>query len=217
MADTRWADVSQWQGRPADNSYPHGLFAFRCYHYPDRDTLFAQNIAWARGAIASGKLWGFIVYYFYRPETDGAKILRDMVGKPDPRMVAMIDVEADHSSDYGPVTGNHSAKINAQFDALASWTGDKRQVIGYGNVGDLNTLWPSKPSGARLIVANYSSKPSYPGMFAHQYADDVPCAPFGPCDANVAYGQSAADLQAMFGFTAKTTRRRYSQMTTVSS
>ena len=199
MAETLWADVSQWQGRPADNSYPYGLFAFRCYHYPDRDTLFAANIGWARQAVTAGRLWGFIVYYFYRPETDGAKILRDMVGKPDPRMVAMIDVEGDHNSKYGPVTGNQSSRINAQWQALASWLGDARRVIGYGNVGDLNGLWPSKPPGVRLVVANYSSVPSYPGMFAHQFTDHQPTAPFGPCDCNRA-AMDAGQLQAMFGF-----------------
>jgi hypothetical protein len=75
-------------------------------------------------------------------------------------------------------------------------------VVGYGNVGDLNGLWPQKPTGIRLIVANYSFNPSYPGKFAHQFADNHVTPPFGPCDINSADGMSPTDLQNMFSFAA---------------
>jgi hypothetical protein len=112
-------------------------------------------------------------------------------------MVAMIDVE----SDGGKVHGDQSAQINREYNELASWLGDKRRVIGYGNVSDLNTLWPHKPPAIRLIVAAYGSNPGYPGKFAHQFTDHANTPPFGPSDLNSADGMSAHDLQLMFGMT----------------
>ena len=44
-------------------------------------------------------------------------------------------------------------------------------MIGYGNVGDLNNVWPNKPPGIRLVVATYGRNPPYPGEVAHQYTD----------------------------------------------
>jgi peptidoglycan hydrolase-like protein with peptidoglycan-binding domain len=111
-------------------------------------------------------------------------------------MVAMIDVE----SAGGQVRGNQSSAINAQFNELAHWLGNPRRVIGYGNTSDLATLWPAKPAGIRLVVASYGSKPSYAGMFGHQYTDRGSCGPFGTCDMNSADGMSRQDLQSMFGF-----------------
>jgi peptidoglycan hydrolase-like protein with peptidoglycan-binding domain len=73
-------------------------------------------------------------------------------------------------------------------------------VIGYGNTSDLATLWPNKPAGLRLVIAAYGSKPSYAGMFGHQYTDSGSCGPFGTCDLNSADGMSQQDLEAMFGF-----------------
>jgi hypothetical protein len=137
-----------------------------------------------------------MVYYFYRPGINGAKNLMGQVGTPDPRMVAMIDVE----SAGGQVSGNQSSAINAEFNELASWLGDPRRVVGYGNTSDLGTLWPSKPPGIRLVIAAYGSSPSYPGMFAHQYTEKGACVPFGTCDMNSADGMSQQDLEDMFGF-----------------
>jgi hypothetical protein len=68
-------------------------------------------------------------------------------------------------------------------------------------VSDLNTLWPQKPPGIRLIVAAYGSNPGYPGKFAHQFTDHANTPPFGPSDLNSADGMSAHDLQLMFGMT----------------
>jgi peptidoglycan hydrolase-like protein with peptidoglycan-binding domain len=195
MTDTQWADISEFQ-IPANDTYPHNFICIRSNDGNHVDRNIQANLSWCRSRRASGKLWGFIVYYFYRPGADGAQVLMSQVGTPDPRMVVMIDVE----SAGGQVSGNQSAAINAQFDELASWLGDQRRVIGYGNPSDLGTLWPSKPAGIRLVIASYGSKPSYPGMFGHQYTDRGSCGPFGTCDMNSADGMSQQDLEAMFGF-----------------
>lgn len=195
--DTIWSDTSEFQ-HGADNSYPHSLYAFRSHDGAHNDNQFMHNITWANAAVEDGRLWGYIVYYFYRPGFEGAASLKHRIGPhPSPRMVAMIDVE----SAGGQVHGNQSEQINSEFHELAAWLGSPRRVIGYGNVTDLNALWPHKPAGARLIVAAYGSNPGYPGKFAHQFTDHANTPPFGPSDLNSADGMSAHDLQVMFGMT----------------
>lgn len=196
MANTQWADVSEFQV-PANDRYPWNFFCLRSNDGAHRDKHFSQNFAWANKAVNMGKMFGYLVYYFYRPGFDGSALLRVMVGNPPPaRLAVMIDVEGGG----GKVSGNQSAAINAQHAALSRWLGDSRRVVGYGNTHDLNALWPTKPSGLRLVIAAYGTNPDYPGKFAHQYADNVPCAPFGPCDANSADNMSQADMEAMFGW-----------------
>lgn len=195
MTDTQWADISEWQP-PVDDSYPYDFICIRSNDGNHIDQKIQANLSWCKSRRASGKLWGFMVYYFYRPGIDGAKNLISQVGTPDSRMVAMIDVEAAG----GQVSGDQSAAINAQYTELASWLGDPRRVVGYGNTSDLDLLWPSKPSGIRLVIAAYGSDPGYPGKFAHQYTDSGACAPFGTCDMNSADSMSPQDLENMYGF-----------------
>jgi peptidoglycan hydrolase-like protein with peptidoglycan-binding domain len=195
MADTQWADISEFQ-KPVDNSYPYQVLCIRSNDGNYQDKNFNTNRAWCDSAVASGKLAFYIVYYFFRPSMTGFPTLKARVGTPNPKMAVMIDVE----SDGGKVSGNQSGNINSEFNQAASWLGSASRVIGYGNVGDLNNLWPQKPAGIRLVVANYSSNPSYAGKFAHQYTDKGPCAPFGTCDMNSADGMAISDLNAMFGF-----------------
>lgn len=195
MTDTLWSDISHFQV-PVNDRYPYHFLCFRSNDGTFLDTHFTQNIAWARQAVRTGRMFGFMVYYFYRPGVNGAKVLMSRVGKPDPRMAVMIDVE----SAGGQVAGNQSAAINAQHDELAKWLGSANRVVGYGNVSDLGALWPSKPHGIRIVVAAYGSNPSYPGKFAHQFSDNTSTPPFGPSDFNSADGMSAGDLERMFGF-----------------
>ena len=194
---TLWSDVSEFQS-PANNSYPYNFFAFRSHDGSHNDANFLANAAWANGSVASGKLWGYICYYFYRPGFNGAASFINRIGPhPNPKMVAMIDVE----SAGGQVHGNQSAQINGEFNELAHYLGRPHRVIGYGNTSDLNALWPTKPSGIKLIIAAYGSNPGYPGKFAHQFEDNANTRPFGPSDLNSADGMTPHDLQTMFGFT----------------
>ncbi len=195
MTDTQWADISEFQV-PVNDTYPHDFICIRSNDGNHIDNHIQGNLSWCKSRRASGKLWGFMVYYFYRPGVDGAKNLMAQVGTPDPRMAVMIDVEAAG----GQVSGDQSAAINAQYHELTSWLGDARRVVGYGNTSDLGTLWRSKPSGLRLVIAAYGTNPGYPGKFAHQFTDSGSCAPFGTCDMNSADGMSRQDLQSMFGF-----------------
>ena len=128
-----------------------------------------------------------------------------MVGAPHPRMAVMIDVES-----WGrQITGDQSDGINRAYWAIADWLGERRRVIGYGNVGDLNRLWPVKPEGIRLVVAAYGRNPIYPGKVAHQYTDGkgygngttLPdgAPPFGNCDMNSADGLDSVQFAAACG------------------
>lgn len=201
MTDTLWSDVSEFQV-PVTDAYPYNFFALRNADGNHMDSRFMANVTWANERVKSGKLWGYIVYYFYRPGVDGAALLKQRIGpRPNPKMVAMIDVEGAG----GQVTGNQSVQLGREFGELATWLGSPKRVIGYGNTGDLDGLWPHKPSGVRLVVAAYGANPPYPGKFAHQFTDRAHTAPFGPSDLNSADGMSPHDLQVMFGFTSSTT------------
>lgn len=195
MVDTLWADVSQWQV-PVDDRYPYQVLAIRADDGTYRDIEFPVDYGWAHAALDSGKLKGLIVYCVYRQNwSDTLVTFKSMVGTPHPRMAVMMDVE----SWGGQIAGDQSGGINALHDGLAIWLNDPRRVIGYGNTGDLNALWPHKPAGIRLIVAAYGSNPAYPGKIGHQFADNYNTPPFGPCDINSADGMDVDTFCAALG------------------
>ena len=177
---TFWADVSQYQV-PVNDSYPHPVFAFRTNSGDTRDKNAAANLDWA---LRSSRAI-IIAYYFFRPGQANCDLWREMVtrgGKIDPRIVCMVDVEGAG----GTITGDHSGEINDEIQRVQGWLGGNR-VIGYYNPKADPGLWKSRPN-IPLVVPHYGVAPGksyeYPNRFAHQYADNVPCAPFGPCDAN---------------------------------
>src|SRR5215472_6264265 len=57
MVDTLWSDVSEFQVR-ASNAYPYHFLCFRSNDGSHLDSNFDANIAWARGAVHAGRLWG---------------------------------------------------------------------------------------------------------------------------------------------------------------
>lgn len=185
---TLWADVSEWQTGVTD-AYPYRMLCIRSNDGTYRDKKWANNYGWCRKAADAGKLDCFIVYLVYRPNwRETLDTFRSQVGAVHPKMIVMVDVE----SWGGQIGGNHSAGINLLIDGIAQTLGDRRRVIAYGNQGDLNSLWPAKPDGIRLIVAGYSkTKPNYPGQIGWQYTDGSGfgpgpqgAAPFGNCDMN---------------------------------
>lgn len=198
MLAVQWADVSYYQP-VVNDSYEHPVLCVRSNDGTYRDPKFPDNFAWAKRAIAAGKLSFLIVYCVWRPNWEQtADTMIDMIGTPPhPRVVCMIDVE----SWGGQITGNQSDGINRLYWRLADWLGDKRRVIGYGNQGDLRSLWPTRPDGIQLVVAAYGGPPpKFPGMIAHQYSDNEPCGPFGTCDMNSANDfDDAEDLARVFG------------------
>lgn len=200
MTDTIWSDVSEWQV-PVNNAYPYPVLAVRSNDGTYRDRNFALNYAWAQTALNHGQLQALLIYLVYRTnwQADFAT-LQSVVGTPHPRSAVMIDVE----SWGGQIRGDQSAGINGVHQLASAWLGDARRVIGYGNVGDLNTLWPVKPAGIRLIIAAYGSNPDYPGKIGHQFTngatvDHLLVPPFGYADVNSADGYDLAAFCAAIG------------------
>lgn len=197
MTDTQWADVSQFQA-PVDDSYPWRWFAFRMCNGDGPDALGAHNYAWSQAAVARGALDGFFAYTVFYWDSNWAQNLIDEIGpNPHPNLVAMIDVEswARYNS------GDCSTNLNAGAQLLTAHLGSADRVVGYGNAGDLNELWPDRSGLApnHIIYADYSGNPGFPGAFAHQYTDAGQCAPFGVCDMNSADGYDSSSLQRLLG------------------
>lgn len=201
MSDVFFADISEFQSC-VDDSYPYEVLSIRVCDGTYRDHNFEQNFAWMHSALDSGRLAMGIVYTYVRPGDwpGNAQTALSMVngaGGMHPRMVWMLDVE-----NGGNPPGDQSGPINSLHDALLPYA----PVIGYGNVYDLDSMWPGKPPGMQLIVASYGSYPDYPGMVARQYTDGTGfgsplpqgCAPFGNCDMNWASGLTAADFASQF-------------------
>lgn len=209
--DTIYADVSEWQ-TPVTDAYTQAGYRVLCIRSNDgthRDKNWATNYGWCKRAADDGRLAFFIVYFVWRPNwRDAVATLKSQVGQPHPKMAVMLDAE----SWGGQIVGDQSAGINAAFEDIAGWLGDRRRVIGYGNTGDLNALWPTKPAGVRLVVAGYGRLPTYPGMIAHQYTDGQGyggglaegAPPWKSCDMNAANGMSASAFAAALGIAAST-------------
>lgn len=202
MPDTLFVDSSEFQRCPLDDSYPYQFASFRACDGTYRDQKFAANHAWAKRAADSGRIAGFIVYCVWRPNwQDTVATLKAMVGAPHPRMAVMLDVE----SWGGQITGDRSAGINAAREAVIAWLGgNRKRVIGYGNAYDLTSLWPDRKD-ARIILANYSANPEFPGKIAHQFTSSATVAPFGhPVDLNSADGYTPEGFAAALGLTGTT-------------
>jgi hypothetical protein len=195
VADVLFADVSSWQC-VVNDEYPHPVLSIRSNDGTYRDPHFAANYAWATKALDSGKLKALIVYHVYRPNwVDTFNTIKSMIGTPHPRVAVMIDVESWN----GQIAGDQSSNINSLYMRLVEWIGNPARVIAYGNKGDLDSLWPNKPKGIRLVVASYGRNVDYPGKLAHQFADNYDTPPFGPCDGNSADGYTIDQFCAAIG------------------
>jgi Peptidase family M23 len=191
VTDTLYADVSEWQ-RPVDDSYPYRVIAIRSNDGTYRDKNWASNYTWCKRRCDENALVFFIVYFVWRQNwQQTVDTLKNRVGQPHPRMAVMIDVE----SWQGQIIGNQSDGLNKAYRAVADWLGDRRRVIAYGNRGDLNSLWPYKPVGLRIVLASYGSNPGYPGKIAHHTPTGRVTA--AACRRGVRHSASAAWIPPM--------------------
>jgi hypothetical protein len=201
VTDTLFADVSEFQV-PVDDSYPYPFLSIRSNDGTHRDSNFWDNYQWCCAAADSGRITGFIVYYYWRPGGTGLTTHRTMVGTPHPKMATMIDLESG-----GNPGGDQSNQLNDEYASLASWLGNPARVCAYANRSDYDNMWRDPPAELRWVGAGYGRNPNLPMQFAHQYTDGqgygngLPegAPPFGPCDMNSADGLGPQELAALLG------------------
>lgn len=204
-----WSDVSQYQGIPVDDTYPHRVFAFRTNSGSSSDTLAVENAQRAKSMLERGRLDAVIAYWFFRPGQANCDLHRDLLQRAglwgNPRLVSMIDVE----DAGGAIRGNQSVEVNDEVQRVRGWYGNPARVIGYWNPNANPDLWPARPAGLRLIIPQYNGRPgdlsgvkntqAQGEAFAHQYTDSGSCAPW-PNGVDLNYTPlELPDLLAMFG------------------
>lgn len=212
VTDTLFADISYYNP-PVNDAYTDAGYAVLSIRSNDgtfQDPNFAANYQWCVNAVATGALKFFIVYYYWRTGETGLTTHMQMVnsqGGPHPRMITMIDLESGGNPD-----SDQSAALNDEYKQLVAWLGgNDARVIGYGNQGDLRTMWQFPGSQVEVILAGYGANPTSPNpsliKLAHQYTDgqdfgdDLPTGapPFGDCDMNSADGLSVGEFASAVG------------------
>lgn len=215
---TFWADVSQYQGRVIDDSYPHRVFCFRTNSGNTVDTLAVENARRAVDMLKRGKLDLVILYYFFWPGQANCDLHKDLLTEAglwlNPRTVTMVDVEGAPKDGVKRVRGDQSVEVNDEVERLRGWYGDPKRVIGYLNGIADPELWRTRPAGLRLVIPNYAGGAGTPGqlvgnvpqfirdeMFAHQYTQWGRCAPWsGDVDLNYS-PLDTGQLLELFGIT----------------
>jgi hypothetical protein len=214
ISDTLFADVSYFQA-PVDDSYldaGYRVLSIRSNDGTFHDPNFAHNYQWCVSRCEAGRLNFFIVYFYWRVGSGDVDTHLSMVeaqGGPHPRMVTMIDLESGGNPNI-----DASTELNAEYNRLVAWLGGNDQrVIGYGNQGDLRTMWQFPGHQIDVILAGYGANPDSPNpqltKLAHQYTDGegfgvesgLPdgAPPFGDCDMNSADGLSVGEFAAAVG------------------
>lgn len=184
-----FADVAEFQP-PYDDRYPYPIASFRLDNGWRLDKNAAANWAWARPALATGRLSLLVVYLVFIPGQSPAQLrrLKAFFGTSAPAGVAVEpDMESGHDF-AGP--GDHSIEANWLITQLAAWTGTPmlEREMAYANLGDFQACWPVLDAHLKRNVANYAN--TNPGGYAQQYYGGLPnlpspsglprtCAPFG--------------------------------------
>lgn len=223
MKDTMTADISEHNPVVTDEySRWHKFSRWLIIRANDgtwKDQHWAQNLAWIYANFRTHKLIGFITYFVFELNwQDAVNTYKAQLGTTHrPRMAGMIDVERWGNR----IVGDHSQALNATYAQVWQWFNslrpawqrkvyglaawfrrqDRKRVIAYGNQGDLDNIWPrsKRPKGLRIILANYSTNPDYPGKIGHQFSSTYPCPPFGHCDMNSFDGISPRALARKLG------------------
>jgi len=185
---TYWNDVSQYQGAPINDSYPHPFFSFRTNSGDAADTLAVENARRVKQLLDRGVLQGVIAYYFFRPGQANCDLHKSVLEQAGlwghPKLASMIDVE----DGGGAISGDQSSEVYDELIRLRGWYGDTRRVVGYLNAVSNSALWKTPPNNLRFITPNYTSDPGNltsavpqwmrDRMFAHQFTDKAITPPW---------------------------------------
>lgn len=187
-------DVSYFQPK-VTNALTRKWLIFRLCDGDFLDPNAAANAAWCRESKAATRIYGWMTYVVWRPGKNAA-ILKylDAFGRLDE---VEIDVESWPNKSGNPtITGDHSEEINELADAIAARVGKAKTWI-YGNLGDLDSLAPSRRPWLNVDVAAYrdTAPTGVANMRGWQYTNGqvrsgsrpLSSAPFGACDHNELY------------------------------
>lgn len=211
---TYWADTSQYQGKPIDDSYPHRVYCFRTNSGNAKDLLGVENARRALDMLKRGRLDLVIPYYFFWPGQANCDLHKDLLVEAGlwqhSRTVSMVDVEGAPKDGVKRVRGNQSIEVNDEVERLRGWYGNPRRVIGYWNPRADPELWSPRPAGLRLVIPQYGRQPGDLGSiaapirdeaFAHQYTDVGRATPW-PNGIDLNYSPlDIGQLLEMFGIT----------------
>jgi hypothetical protein len=208
-------DTSEFQ-RPVDASFNRDVLSFRVmFGNGYLDPKFLANANEVAKLYSAGKISGAILYTVYLGNQSVASQYAatwKAIGPTAPPWLLgiMIDVERWGGQSYA-ISGNHSTQLNQLFGMHAHKMGHWNGCIGYGNSGDLASIWPQRDPRCHVIVASYGASLTYKsvrGAIGQQYTDGqtkwgVPSGlptstpPFGSCDHNVLPGfKDGAALRA---------------------
>ena len=200
---TFWADVSQYQGKAIESTYPHKVFSFRTNSGDKEDTLAIENAVAAKAMLEAGKVEIVIPYYFFRPGQANCDLHREILERAKlfnhPRTVSMVDVEGDK----GSVSGNNSWEINDEVNRIKGWYSNSERVIGYLNSNADAGLWPTR-GGINLVVPQYDRTPGdissisdgevRRDAIAHQFSQSqTDVAPWAPGHVDVNWSPYSVD------------------------
>lgn len=177
---TFWTDVSQFQGKAVESTYPFPVFSFRTNSGDVEDTLAVENAVAAKAMLEAGKLQIVIPYYFFRPGQANCDLHREILERTGlfnhPRTVSMVDVEGAK----GTVTGDNTWEINDEVNRIRGWYNSFERVIGYWNPNADPKLWLAR-SGLNLVIPQYGKTPgdissvmdkqAVSEAFAHQFTE----------------------------------------------
>lgn len=204
---TLWADVSKYQ-LPVNNSYAHPFLSYKASQSTTEiDQNCHPNTVWGDHNSGPGlRMVGHQGYLVWYPGNEAAQArLFSTAVLAGPYFAWMLDVE----SWSGSITGDHSVQLVQLAEAMADLFGAQRGEV-YGNQGDLDTIFPTRPHWLKVHKARYSATPPSQPFDSWQYSDGGPdpvpagyprsSAPFGPCDHNV-YRSSVAAFQIAYALT----------------
>lgn len=204
MADTLIIDISYHNPVDLDNlPAKYRVILIRANDGNFRDPKFAEWLKWCKDAVARNRLDCFGVYFVWENTSwasweQTAETFIEMVGKPHPRMYIVLDLE----SWAGRYTFDVSESVNACRRRVRIWLREhstrwqklrgipSRRIGGYGNAGDLNTLWKHRPRRMWIVLANYTSNAPFKNKLAHQFTDAYHIPGFGTVDMSSADGYS---------------------------
>jgi hypothetical protein len=203
LANRIHVDVSENNDVTIDSSYDLPFFMFRLVNeFGNIDELAADNLAGARKLFDAGKLVNFGGYV--NPGHASNQTFLDAIDNLAFPRGAVIMLDAEHWPGEGPnggdlISGDHSSQFNDLATNVRARQGGRADLVwGYGNRGDLSSLWPSRPSWLGVVVASYNTNSpddDTAGCVGWQYTDGAQgntanrwsTPPFGHCDHNLMF------------------------------